>query len=158
MSVHMSVRSVPGHDRTRGTVAVLIDTSVLVAAERGHLELQRLVQPEEEYVLSVVSAAELLHGVHRASGERGQRRAAYVETLLATFLPLPVDITVARAYAYASAALAAKRMRVDANDLWIGHRNRQRPGRARPGRRLRPHPRSHPRAGELNQGAAALSA
>ena len=101
-------------------MAVLIDTSVLVASERQQIRLEDLVEPAERYAVSVVTAAELLHGVHRASGKRAQARSAYVEALLATFSALPVDITVARAYANASAALAAAGTPVDANDLWIG--------------------------------------
>jgi predicted nucleic acid-binding protein len=101
-------------------VAVLIDTSILVASEREHIRLEDLVDPTEQYAISIVTAAELLHGVHRASGRRAQARSAYVEALLATFSALPVDIIVARAYAQASAALARAGTQVDANDLWIG--------------------------------------
>ena len=101
-------------------MAVLIDTSVLVASERGSLALQRFIQPSEAYAISVVSAAELLHGVHRATSRRAQARSAFVEGILQTFSPLPVDLPVARAYAHASAALARSGTAVDANDLWIG--------------------------------------
>ncbi|MHB8324966.1 MAG: PIN domain-containing protein [Candidatus Dormibacteria bacterium] len=101
-------------------MAVLIDTSVLVAEERGRLRLMELLRPSQHYAISVVTAAELLHGVHRADGERAQARSAFVEKLLAAFLPLPVDLSVARAYGRLSTALAVAGTSVDANDLWIG--------------------------------------
>ncbi len=101
-------------------MAILIDTSVLVAVERGSATLEEIVRPNERYVMSVVTAAELLHGVHRGSGRRAQRRSAFVEGLLAALGPIPIDLTVARAYAAASAALARGGTPVDANDLWIG--------------------------------------
>lgn len=101
-------------------MAVLIDTSVLVASERGSTTLGRLIQPGETYAISAISAAELLHGVHRATGRRAQARSAFVEGILNAFAPLPVDMPAARAYAHASAALAKSGATVDANDLWIG--------------------------------------
>lgn len=101
-------------------MAVLIDTSVLVAVERGRLALEDLIRPGERYAVSVVSGGELLHGVHRASGTRAQARAAYVEGVLAALTPLPVDMATARAYALASAGVARAGGQVDANDLWIG--------------------------------------
>lgn len=101
-------------------MAVLVDTSVLVAGERGHLELERLVVPMEQYAMSVVTAAELLHGVHRATGRRAQRRSAYVEGLMAEFPLIPIDMPVARAFARASAELARAGAKLDANDMWIG--------------------------------------
>ncbi len=100
-------------------MAILIDTSVFVAVERKRLQLTEIVRPAERYAISVVTAAELLHGVHRASGERAQSRSAFVEGLLAGFAPLPVDLRVARAYARASAELARIGTPVDPNDLWI---------------------------------------
>jgi len=78
------------------------------------------LRAEESYVMSVVSAAELLHSVHRAAGHLAASRAAFVEGLLARFAPLPIDLLVARAYARASAQLAHLGQIVDGNDLWIG--------------------------------------
>ena len=101
-------------------MGILIDTSVLVALERGDHDLSLSLDADEEYHVSVVSAAELLHGVHRATGKRAQARSAYVEGLLAVLPVLSLDLTVARAYAQASAALAKAGNPVDTNDLWIG--------------------------------------
>jgi len=101
-------------------MAVLIDTSILVGVEREQFSLGQVIRAGEDYAISVVSAAELLHGVHRATGERAQTRAAYVEGLLLSFTPVPIDLAIARAYARAAAAVSAAGTTVDANDLWIG--------------------------------------
>ena len=93
---------------------------MVIAAEREGLNLTDVLAPDQDYAMSVVSAAELLHGVHRATGRRAQIRSAYVEGLLSGLTPLRVDLPVARAYAMASARLARAGTPVDANDLWIG--------------------------------------
>jgi len=50
-------------------VGVLIDASVLVDAERGRLDLAAHAarHPDDHAYLSVITASELLHGVHRAA-------------------------------------------------------------------------------------------
>lgn len=101
-------------------MAVLIDTSVFVAVERERFQLEQLLKSQESYLMSVVSAAELLHGVHRATGRRAQIRAVFVEGLLASFEPVPIDLLVARAYARTAAELAGLGTPVNSNDLWIG--------------------------------------
>ncbi|HEY0576093.1 MAG TPA: PIN domain-containing protein [Pseudonocardia sp.] len=100
-------------------MAILIDTSVLVAVERGKLPRGAILEPGEQYAISVVTAAELLHGVHRAGEARTATREAFVEGLLDGLPTLPIDMRVARSYARASATLATKGTPVDANDLWI---------------------------------------
>ena len=101
-------------------MGALIDTSVLIAVERGDVDFETVIDTEEQYAVSVVTAAELLHGVHRATGRRAGARAAYVEAMLGELAVLPIDLTVARAYARASAEIARAGTPVDANDLWIG--------------------------------------
>ncbi len=111
-------------------MAILIDTSVIVAAvtvaavtvaaERGRLPIERALQVDQQYSVSAVTAGELLHGVHRATGRRAQPRSAFVEGLLAAFEPIPIDLVVARAYSRVSADLARRGTPIDANDLWIG--------------------------------------
>jgi predicted nucleic acid-binding protein len=64
-------------------VAILIDTSALIDAERSGLPIDRRFDAETT-TISVVTANELLHGVRRASKERVRaRRAAFVEGVLA---------------------------------------------------------------------------
>ena len=114
-------------------MGALIDSSVLVAAERGQLDLDALLDAhgDEDFALSSITASELLHGVHRAKNEaRRNRREAYVEALLAGFPVLPFDIVAARVHARLSARAAAAGAAVGAHDLIIaaidtGMRRRQ---------------------------------
>jgi tRNA(fMet)-specific endonuclease VapC len=80
-------------------MGLLIDASVFIDHERGRLDLATVVagREETEMFVSVVTASELLHGVHRA-GDPGRvaRRSAFVEALLAEFHLLPVDLLTAR--------------------------------------------------------------
>ncbi|MGH7870353.1 MAG: PIN domain-containing protein [Candidatus Dormibacteraceae bacterium] len=101
-------------------MAVLIDTSFLVAAEREDIDLDQALPKREQYAISVIVAAELLHAVHRANDRQAQIRSSYVENLLARFSAIPLDLPIARSYARISAELARKGSLVNANDLWIG--------------------------------------
>jgi tRNA(fMet)-specific endonuclease VapC len=101
-------------------MAVLIDTSVLVNAERRGQSLERAIGTEDR-AISAITVSELLHGVHRAvDGRIGARREAFVEHLLASIEALPVTTTVARAHARVWASLERKGTLIGAHDLWIG--------------------------------------
>jgi tRNA(fMet)-specific endonuclease VapC len=100
-------------------VAVLIDTSVLVDTERRGQALEAAAG-DEERAISVISASELLHGVHRASKPQIQaRRLAFVEHLLAALAPLPITMQVARVHAEVWAHMEASGTTIGAHDLWI---------------------------------------
>jgi tRNA(fMet)-specific endonuclease VapC len=104
-------------------VATLIDASVLIAAERGQLDWDQLLvdQGDEQLALAAITAAELLHGVHRARNPAQRvRREAFVEQLLARVPVLPFDLPVARVHARVWAALAAKGVVVGIHDLLVG--------------------------------------
>jgi len=103
-------------------VGILIDASIFIDAERGRLDLAAPVdhRPDEEAFVSVVTAGELLHGVHRAAtADQRARRGAFVEGVLQRFPVLDVDLTTARAHARVWADLAAAGQRVGPNDLWL---------------------------------------
>ncbi len=103
-------------------MAVLIDASILIEAERGRLDIEVHVaqRAEEEFFLSVITASELLHGVHRAiQPEVRTKRSAFVEAILERFPLLPVDIVTARAHAQVWAALAATGQMIGPHDLWL---------------------------------------
>lgn len=103
-------------------MGILIDTSVLIAIERGQCELDALLteQAEENIALAAITASELLHGVHRAGkAAHRARREAFVERLLARLTVMPFDLVVARIHARIWARLAAKGVTVRAHDLLI---------------------------------------
>ncbi len=103
-------------------MAVLIDASILIESERGRLDLERHVaqRQQEEFFLSVVTASELLHGVHRAVQlEVRTKRSAFVEAILERFPLLPVDLATARVHAQVWATLAAAGTLIGPHDLWL---------------------------------------
>jgi tRNA(fMet)-specific endonuclease VapC len=103
-------------------VGVLIDASVLIEHERGRVNVEPYLsgREQEEFFLSVITASELLHGVHRATdtGVRA-RHSAFVEGVLERFPMLPVDLAVARAHAQLWAGLMAEGRLIGPHDLWL---------------------------------------
>jgi len=100
----------------------LIDASVLVAIERGTLELEGVLREhgDPEVAISSVTAAELLHGVHRSPREkRRAAREAFVEYLLGRVPVLAFDLVAARIHARVWAGLAMKGITVGERDLLI---------------------------------------
>ncbi len=103
-------------------MAVLIDASILIEAERGRLDLEPHVtrHGEEEAFLSVVTASELLHGVHRATQpDVRARRSAFVEGILERFPLLSVDLACARAHAQLWAELRKTGALIGPHDVWL---------------------------------------
>lgn len=101
---------------------ILLDSSVLIAAERGGVSPGELLaqNPDEEVAMAAITASELLHGVFRAGAPaRRARREAFVERALATFPVLPFDLSTARIHARVWASLAARGVSVGAHDLLI---------------------------------------
>lgn len=103
-------------------MGTLIDTSVLIAAERGMLDLAHLtgVRNEEEIAIAAITASELLHGVHRLRGAVARTRAErFVEHLLDAIPVVPFDLDVARVHARLDAELSAAGTAVGDADLMI---------------------------------------
>ncbi len=103
-------------------MAALIDSSVLIAAERAKLALDVLLRDhaEEEIAIAAISASELLHGIHRAATPAQRtRREAFVENILAVVPVVPFDLVTARIHASVWAHLATRGVQVGAHDLLI---------------------------------------
>lgn len=104
-------------------MGTLIDSSVLIAAERQALDLAAVLpdQADDAVAIAAITAAELLHGVQRAAtAAQRQRREAFVERLLAALPVLPFDLVTARIHASLWAGLAARGASIGAHDLLIG--------------------------------------
>src|SRR6476620_8710280 len=100
-------------------MALLIDTSVLIDAERRNNTLSQTLGRDDR-AISVITASELLHGVHRTrSGAARNRRAAFVEQLLSAVEALPITLAAARIHAEIWTELKANGNLIGAHDLWI---------------------------------------
>jgi len=100
-------------------MALLIDTSVLIDAERRERSLSSSLG-DDDRAISVITASELLHGVHRTSdGAARTRRAAFVEGLLSAVEALPITMAVARIHAEIWTELKNDGDLIGAHDLWI---------------------------------------
>lgn len=103
-------------------MAILIDSSILIAYERGQMDVAPRVagRENEEVFLSAISASELLHGAHRASDPAVRvRRMAFVEAILTRFPVLEIDLETARAHAALWSDLAQRGQMIGAHDAWI---------------------------------------
>jgi predicted nucleic acid-binding protein len=101
-------------------VGTLIDTSVLIAAERGQLDLAAVRRDgDDEVALSAITAGELLHGVERLRGARRARAERFVGTLLDGVPVIDFDLAIARVHALLSADLAERGTSIGAHDLII---------------------------------------
>jgi len=100
-------------------VACIVDTSVLIDAERGGRAFEQ-IPGDERHLVSVITASELLHGVHRAIDPVHRlRRQAFVERMLAALEPAPITLDIARVHAEVSARLSAGGNTIAQHDLWI---------------------------------------
>jgi len=100
----------------------LIDTNILIEAERGRLDIETHVSEHagEMFYISAITVSELLHGVHRAHDlvVKG-RRAASSERFINTFTVIPIDTSVARTHASLWATLEAAGQMIGIHDLWL---------------------------------------
>lgn len=103
-------------------MGVVLDTSVLIAAEKSQLDLPMLFSAmgEEPAVISAVTASELLHGVERArAADVRARRSRYVEWIINNIGVAPFGIPEARAHARLWAQLSAQGGLIGPYDLLV---------------------------------------
>jgi tRNA(fMet)-specific endonuclease VapC len=103
-------------------MGLLIDSSSLIAAERGELDLEAALADDldDEVAIAAITASELLHGMHRLRGGVKQAKAErFVERLIDRMAIIPFDLEAARVHARLGAELAAKGAAVGAHDLVI---------------------------------------
>lgn len=103
-------------------MGIILDTSILIAYERGNLDIDKLTEGNaaEPFGISSITVSELLHGVHRADSEsRRLKREAFVQKVIDTFPVYPFDISAARIYAEIWANLLKKGVPIGAHDLLI---------------------------------------
>lgn len=104
-------------------MGLILDTSLIVAAERGTLRLEAFLNERaaEPVGIAAITASELLHGCHRApdAGVRA-RRSAFVEAFLGLVPVLPFGLMEARRHAELWAELTRRGAPIGAHDMLIG--------------------------------------
>jgi tRNA(fMet)-specific endonuclease VapC len=103
-------------------MGILIDSSIFINAERSGTDVSSYIggREEQDAFLSVVSASELLHGVHRAVDSRTRaRRLAFVEGVLAAIPLIAIDLPTARSHAQLWADLVRSGKMIGAHDSWL---------------------------------------
>ena len=75
---------------------LLLDTTFLVDAERGAVDLDQTIDDDDDLAIAAVTIAELLVGVRLASGKRRDARQAYVDGILESLPVIAYDRNVAR--------------------------------------------------------------
>ena len=104
-------------------MGVIVDTSLLVAAERGAVRFEAFLSTlgTEPVAIAAITASELLHGCHRAAdaGTRA-RRSAFVDALLDIIPVLPFGLAEARRHAELWADLLREGSMIGPHDLLIG--------------------------------------
>lgn len=102
-------------------MGIVIDTGVFVQWERrGRFVEASMSELDRPGFISVVTASELLVGVHRAdSVARRDSRSRFVEAILSRFPILWIELPVARHHAALSVELSKNGTPIGYHDLWI---------------------------------------
>jgi tRNA(fMet)-specific endonuclease VapC len=88
-----------GAGRGANLARLILDTTILIDAERTSATLDELVGDDDDVAIAAVTAAELLVGVELADRKRRRDRELFVEELLTTIPVEDYDLGVARTHA-----------------------------------------------------------
>jgi predicted nucleic acid-binding protein len=102
-------------------MAIILDADVIIAGERGTLDLERWLnsQPDERFEVAAITVAELWHGVERATVPYRAKRRQYIENILATLPILPYTGQTARIHAILWAELESSGQMIGDYDLIV---------------------------------------
>jgi tRNA(fMet)-specific endonuclease VapC len=98
---------------------LILDSTVLIDAERAGRSLNRSIADEDDVAIAAVTAAELLVGVELADASRRAGRSAFVRSVLDTVPVEDYDIDVSRAHAILLAHVRRSGRPRGAHDLII---------------------------------------
>jgi tRNA(fMet)-specific endonuclease VapC len=98
---------------------VILDTTVLIAAERASSAIDRAVGDDDDVAIAAITAAELLVGVELADRRRKARRRRFVDSLLARIPVEPYDLEIAKIHALLLAHTRREGRARGAHDLLI---------------------------------------
>ena len=97
---------------------VILDTAVLIAIERGRLDVDAVLGVDDA-VIAAITAMELMVGVERADDAHRQARAIRVEAILSSLPVEPYNVGVARVHARLAVEAMTKGQTRSANDMMI---------------------------------------
>ena len=102
-------------------MAVILDTGVIIAGERGSLDLERWLatMPDEDFETSAITVAELWHGVERATAAYRAKRQLYIESALSVLQVIPFTEQIAREHARLWAELESRGRMIGDYDLIV---------------------------------------
>jgi tRNA(fMet)-specific endonuclease VapC len=98
---------------------LILDTTVLVDAERGGGSLERVVADGDDVAIAAITVAELRVGVQLAKGRRREKRERFVAAILDAVSIEPYDLKVAEVHADLLAHVRVAGMPRGAHDLII---------------------------------------
>ena len=98
---------------------LLLDTNVLIDAERSAADLDTLIADDDEPAVAAITVAELGVGVEIAKGKRRQARRAFLDDVIETLPIIGYDLDVARAHTQLLVAVRKAGRRRGAHDLII---------------------------------------
>ncbi len=103
-------------------MGLMIDSNILIGFERQAIDVNAFIQGREQetFFISVISASELLHCVHRAKTRKTKAtRLAFVEAVLASIPILEIDLATARCHAQLWSDLSRRGNMIGVHDSWI---------------------------------------
>ena len=102
-------------------MGTLIDSSILIAAERGALDLASRLETRlgEQFAIGAITVSEVLHGVLRLQGVRQARARAHVDLWLRQLPMVVFDRPIAETHAVLAVDLAGRGETMGAHDLQI---------------------------------------
>ena len=102
-------------------MGILIDSSVLIAAERGDLDLDAVLARSGDDALGVaaITVAEVLYGVHRLGGLRRMHAQQFADRWLAALPVVAFDVETAAVHATLAVEIGRQGLPMGAHDLVI---------------------------------------
>ena len=102
-------------------MAIILDSDVILAGERGTLDLGRWLaaQSGELVEVAAITVAEVLYGLERATGAHRAKRKLYLENILSKLPVIPYTEQTAREHARLWANLESSGRMIGDYDLII---------------------------------------
>lgn len=99
--------------------SLLLDTTFLIAAERGGDGLDELIADDDDVAIAAITVAELQVGVELADGRRKVSRQRFVDAVTSAISVIDYDVHVAAVHAKLLAATRRQGRPRGAHDLII---------------------------------------